>query len=42
MNVKNSRFYGPTTNCNDLVKIGNTLNGYYLVKGEDGSNINKV
>jgi len=29
LNMESSRFYGHATNCNDLVKIGNTLNGYY-------------
>ncbi len=40
--MENSRFYGPATKCYYLVKNGHTLNGYYLVKGEDGSNFNKV
>ena len=37
-----SRFYGPARNCEELGKIGYTLNGYYLVKGEDESNTNSV
>lgn len=27
------RFYGPPTSCNELGKLGYTLNGYYLVNG---------
>ena len=27
-----SRFYGPPANCSDLMKLGYTLNGFYLVK----------
>ena len=30
-------FYGPATNCNELGNLGYTLNGYYLVKGNDES-----
>ena len=30
------RFYGhPPTSCEDLNKIGYTLNGYYLIKGNN-------
>jgi len=29
----NQPFYGPPTNCYELGKLGYTLNGYYLVKG---------
>ena len=28
-------FYGPATNCNELGKLGYTLNGYYLVNGKE-------
>ena len=27
-------FYGPPTTCEELWKLGYTLNGYYLVKGK--------
>ncbi len=27
------RFYGPPTSCNELRKLGYTLNGFYLVNG---------
>jgi len=37
-----ARFYGPPTNCYDLGKLGHTLNGYYLVKGNESSNKNKM
>jgi len=32
------RFYGPPANCSDLMKLGYTLNGFYLVK-PDGRSI---
>ena len=28
------RFYGPATGCDELGKLGYTLNGYYLVNGK--------
>jgi len=31
-------FYGPPTSCEELSKLGYTLNGYYLVKGKDNLN----
>jgi len=31
----NLQFYGPATNCDELGKLGYTLNGYYLVKNKD-------
>ncbi len=31
--VANKRFHGPATNCEELLKIGYTRNGFYLVKG---------
>ena len=37
-----TRFYGPASNCNELGKLGFTLNGYYLVKGKDESVSNSV
>jgi len=36
------RFYGPPTGCRDLVALGYTLNGYYLVKGVKKNNSNKT
>lgn len=32
-------FYGPATSCDELGKIGYTLNGYYLVNGKKESQI---
>ena len=29
------RFYGPAKSCEELLKIGYTRNGFYLVKGRD-------
>ena len=37
-----TRFFGPASNCNELGKLGFTLNGYYLVKGKDESTINSI
>jgi len=37
-----SRFYGPASNCNELGKLGYTLNGYYLVKGKGESLSNSI
>ena len=34
---KTKRFYGPATNCNELGKLGYTLNGLYLVDCKDQS-----
>ena len=31
-NLTNKRFYGPATSCKQLLKIGYTRNGFYLVK----------
>lgn len=36
--IQPERFYGPPTSCNDLQKLGYTLNGYYLIKQTDESN----
>ena len=36
-NSANIRFYGPATSCLELLKIGYTRNGFYLVKGNDTS-----
>ena len=32
-NESNKRFYGPASSCEELLKIGYTRNGFYLVKG---------
>jgi len=37
-----TRFYGPASNCNELGKLGFTLNGYYLAKGKDASISNSI
>lgn len=37
-----SRFYGPPTNCSDLIKLGYTLNGFYLVKTNNTDNTKDV
>ena len=36
------RFYGPAASCEELLKIGYTRNGFYLVKGIAASNIKHV
>ncbi len=33
------RFYGPPSNCNELGKIGYTLNGYYLANSANREKI---
>ena len=38
----NLQFYGPATNCEELLKIGYTRNGFYLVKGNATSNSSHV
>ena len=38
-NAAESRFYGPATSCDELGKLGYTLNGLYLVDCKDKSNI---
>ena len=35
---ENQRFYGPASSCEELLKIGFTRNGFYLVKGNATSN----
>jgi len=35
-------FYGPPTSCFDLGKLGYTLNGYYLIKGQGPSNKTRI
>lgn len=36
------RFYGPPTSCDDLKKLGYTLNGYYFVKHQPTNNSGKI
>ncbi len=36
------RFYGPALSCEELLKIGYTRNGFYLVKGNAASNSKHV
>ena len=40
--ANDKRFYGPASDCNELGKLGYTLNGYYLVKGEGDSTSNSI
>ena len=40
--IENMRFYGPAASCEELLKIGYTRNGFYLVKGIAASNIKHV
>ncbi len=40
--MENKRFYGPATSCEELLKIGYTRNGFYLIKGNATSNNNHV
>ena len=37
-----TRFYGPATSCEELGKLGYTLNGLYLVDCEDKSQKGKI
>jgi len=36
------RFYGPATSCEELLKIGYTRNGFYLVKGANATSNSHV
>ena len=36
------RFYGPATSCEELLKIGYTRNGFYLVKGKNATSNSHV
>jgi len=36
----NFRFYGPATGCNDLGRLGYTLNGFYLVQERENKSTN--
>ena len=40
--IENKRFYGPATSCEELLKIGYTRNGFYLVKGNATSDSSHV
>ncbi len=37
-NITDTRFYGPANSCAEIAKLGYTLNGYYLVKGNTTKN----
>jgi len=41
-NILKSRFYGPAMSCEELLKIGYTRNGFYLLKGNSTSNSSHV
>ena len=36
------RFYGPPTSCDDLNKLGYTLNGYYLIKAKEKLDASRI
>ncbi len=36
--ITDTRFYGPANSCVEIAKLGYTLNGYYLVKGNTTTN----
>jgi len=36
------RFYGPAKSCEELLKIGYTRNGFYLVKGKNATSNSHV
>ena len=36
------RFYGPATGCNDLGRLGYTLNGFYLVQEKENHSTNSI
>jgi len=46
VNYEEEEFVGPPTSCETLAKLGYTLNGFYLIKGNDrkskGDQINKI
>jgi len=42
LNEEDVSFYGPPTSCFELGKLGYTLNGYYLVKGQGPSNKTRI
>ncbi len=35
--IEDRRFYGPPTSCSELMELGYTLNGYYLVRSKHHS-----
>ena len=37
-----NRFYGPAKSCEELLKIGYTRNGFYLVKGKNATSNSHV
>jgi len=39
MSDDSTRFYGPPNNCSELVKLGYTLNGYYLTKSSNSQGL---
>ncbi len=42
-NITDTRFYGPASNCDELAKLGYTLNGYYWVDGyKDQKNVSEI
>ena len=40
--IEGIRFYGPAKSCEELLKIGYTRNGFYLVKGENATSNSHV
>lgn len=40
--ISKKYFLGPAKNCKELAILGYTLNGFYLVKGKEQSNNNKI
>ena len=40
--IAKTRFYEPATSCEELLKIGYTRNGFYLLKGHATSNNSHV
>jgi len=41
-NILKTRFYGPAMSCEELLKIGYTRSGFYLLKGNATSNNSHV
>jgi len=40
--IIDKRFYGPASSCVEISKLGYTLNGYYLVRGDNKTQIDQV
>ncbi len=40
--MASTRFHGPATSCEELLKIGYTRNGFYLVKGKNATSNSHV